>query len=116
MNLKGLALVKAVMVFESIGFMEWHARVLLELGQTPQSIGDLSRKTDLFHYHIRSVVDDLVGLNLVEYTRKGIQLVSDWDMLLQLVECCEGEWENPLFDYDAAYQVVIPSVVALKKR
>ena len=96
--------------------MEWHARVLCELKSTPQSFAELSHRTGLFQYHVRGVVQDLLGLQLVEYTRYGIQLTGDWDMLFQLVECCEGQPKKKAFDYEAAFEVAIPRVIALRKQ
>ena len=102
--------------FENIGFMEWHARVLRELNTTPQTIKQLSRKTGLFHYHIEGVLSDLLALQLIEYTRYGIQIVGDWEMLHHLVDSCEGDVSKKSFDWEAAFEVVNPRVVALKKK
>jgi hypothetical protein len=116
MNLKEQALVKAVQEFESIGFMEWHARVLKELTVTPQSFSEISHKTGLFQYYLRGVMQDLLALQLVEYTRYGIQLSDEWGMLFQLVECCEGNPQKACYDWEAAFEVVTPKVVALKQK
>lgn len=116
MDLKEQALVVAIMRFEDIGFMEWHARVLSELTTTPQTIREVAQKTGLFQYHVRGVVQDLLGLQLIEYTRYGIQIIDEWDMLHQLVDCCEGLPKKKSRDYEAAFEVVLPHVIALKKQ
>lgn len=116
MMLRDLVLVRAVFAFESIGFMEWHARVLRELSTTPLSVRDLAFRTGLFHYHVRGVLQDLLALQLIEYTRYGVQISSEWAMLLQLVECCEGDASKHSFDWEAAFEVSLPRVMSLKKR
>jgi predicted transcriptional regulator len=116
MNLKELALVKTMQSFENIGFMEWHARVLSVAEVKPKTIRKIAQETGLFQYHVRGVVQDLIGLQLVEYTRNGIQIGGDFDMLLQLVSICEGENCRKSFDYEAAFEVVAPRVLSLKKR
>lgn len=116
MNIRELVLIKAVSSFENIGFMEWHARVLNVLTPFPQSVREIARKTGLFHYHVRDLALDLLALQLVEYTRHGLQLSGDWEMLLQLVSCCEDEAIKKSFDYEAAFEVVSPRVMALEKR
>ncbi len=114
-SLKEQALFQCIAEFENIGFMEWHARVLRELNTTPQTIKQLSRKTGLFHYHIEGVLGDLLALQLIEYTRYGIQIKDEWTMLHQLVDSCEGDASKKSFDWEAAFEVVNPRVVALKK-
>ncbi len=116
MNLKEHALVVAMMQFEDIGFMEWHCRILKELTTTPKTIRELAFKTGLFQYHVRGVALDLLGLGLIEHTRYGLQLVDEGEMLLQLVDCCEGTPKKKSADYEAAFEVVTPNVVALKKK
>ncbi len=115
MNLKELALVQAVSKFEDIGFMSWHARVLRELSVHPQPVKEIAQKTGLFHYHIQGVLQDLLALQLIEYTRKGIQLRGEWEMLVQLVDCCQGNPEKHVYDWEAAFEVVTPKVLALKR-
>ncbi|MDP2666324.1 MAG: hypothetical protein Q8P05_02385 [Candidatus Diapherotrites archaeon] len=116
MNLKDLTLVKAVSRFESIGFMEWHARVLQVLLPTPLSLREIARQTGLFQYHVRGILQDLVGLQLVEYTREGVNLVDEEEMLGRLVACCESDDHQSIWDYEAAFEVVVPRVIALEKR
>lgn len=116
MNVKEQALFKAVESFEDIGFMEWHARVLNALTISPQTLPEISRKTRVFHYHLKAVIQDLLALQLVEFTRRGIQLSGEWEMLYQLVSCCEDEGEKKSFDFEAAFAVAYPRVVALEKR
>lgn len=114
-SVKEQALFQCIQQFENLGFMEWHARVLRELTITPQTIKQLSRKTGLFHYHIEGVLADLLALQLIEYTRYGIQIVGDWEMLAQLVDSCEGDASKKSLDWEAAFEVVNPRVVSLKK-
>ncbi len=117
MKLKELVLLKAIHEFEDIGFMDWHARVLRELSVHPQTIKEISRKTGLFHYHINGVLQDLLALQLIEYTRKGISIRGEWEMLEQLTDCCqEKDIQKHTYDWEAAFEVVTPKVVALKKR
>jgi hypothetical protein len=116
MNLKEQALVKAVSVFEDIGFMEWHARVLRELSVNPSSIKEISRRTGLFHYQIQGVLQDLLALQLIEYTRYGIQFNDEWLVMSQLVDCCEGHVERHSYDWEAAFEVSLPRVMSLKKK
>ena len=115
-NLKEQALVKAVSVFEDIGFMEWHARVLRELSVSPLSIKELSRRTGLFHYQISGVLQDLLALQLIEYTRYGIQFADEWATFAQLVDCCEGQGRKPSYDWEAAFEIALPRVMSLKKK
>lgn len=117
MNVKELALFRVVHRFENIGFMAWHARVLRELTCFPQPVKELARKTGLFHYQLEGVFQDLLSLRLIEYTRYGVQIVEEWSMLLQLVECCEeGVPQHAMYDYDAAFEVATPRVMALQKK
>lgn len=116
MNLKEQTIIKAVSVFENIGFMDWHARVLRELDAHPMAIKEISRRTGLFHYQIQGVLQDLLALQLIEYTRSGIQIVGEWDVLAQLVECCEGEGRKHSYDWEAAFEIAFPRVVSLKKK
>lgn len=116
MNLKEQALVKAVSVFEDIGFMEWHARVLRELSVSPLSIKEISRRTGLFHYQISGVLQDLLALQLIEYTRHGIQFPDEWLVMSQLVDCCEGKGRKSSYDWEAAFEVSLPRVMSLKRR
>jgi hypothetical protein len=37
-------------------------------------------------------------------------------MLLQLVECCEGYPKKRSSDYEAAFEVVVPRVIALERK
>lgn len=115
-NLKEQALVKAVSSFENIGFMEWHARVLRELTTSPLSIKELSRRTGLFHYQIQGVLQDLLALQLIEYTRHGIQFADEWATFAQLVDCCEGQVERHSYDWEAAFEISLPRVMSLKKK
>lgn len=115
-NLKEQALVKAVSVFEDIGFMEWHARVLRELSTNPLSIKELSRRTGLFHYQISGVLQDLLALQLIEYTRYGIQFADEWSVFAQLVDCCEGKGRKSSYDWEAAFEISLPRVMSLKKK
>ena len=115
-NLKEQALVKAVSSFEDIGFMAWHARVLRELSTNPISVKEISRRTGLFHYQIQGVLQDLLALQLIEYTRYGIQFSDMESVFLQLVECCEGEGKKRSFDWEAAFEVSLPRVMSLKRR
>lgn len=115
LSLKDTVFVQAMLQFEDIGFMEWHCRVLKSLTTTPQSVREVASKTGLFQYHVRGVVQDLLGLGLIEYTRYGLQLADEHAMLLQLVECCEGCPKKKSSDYEAAFEVVVPKVVALKQ-
>ncbi len=115
-NLKEQALVKAVSVFEDIGFMEWHARVLRELSTSPLSIKELSRRTGLFHYQISGVLQDLLALQLIEYTRYGIQFADEWSVFAQLVDCCEGKGRKSSYDWEAAFEISLPRVMSLKKK
>jgi hypothetical protein len=116
LSLKETVFVQAMLQFEDIGFMEWHCRVLKTLTSTPQSVREVAFQTGLFQYHVRGVVQDLLGLGLIEYTRYGLQLKDEHEMLLQLVECCEEGPKKKSSDYEAAFEVVVPKVVALKKR
>ncbi len=116
LSLKDTVLVQAMLQFEDIGFMEWHCRVLKTLTTTPQSVREVAFKTGLFQYHVRGVVQDLLGLGLIEYTRYGLQLADEHAMLLQLVECCEGCPKKKSSDYEAAFEVAVPKVVALKRQ
>lgn len=116
LSLKEAVLVQAMCQFEDIGFMEWHCRVLKTLTNTPQSVREVAFRTGLFQYHVRGVVQDLLGLGLIEYTRYGLQLVDEGTMLLQLVDCCEGSPKKKSSDYEAAFEVAVPKVVALKKK
>lgn len=116
LTLKDFALVKAVSCFEGAGFMEWHARVLRILRPTPLPIKEIARRTGLFQYHVRSVVQDLVGLGLVEYTRYGINILEEWDLLHSLAACCESKGLRKTWDFEAAFEVSVPRVVALERR
>jgi len=116
MMLRDLVLVKAVSAFENIGFMEWHARVLRELSTSPMPIKEISRRTGLFHYQIQGVLQDLLALQLIEYTRYGIQFRDAGEMFAQLVDCCEGHVERHSYDWEAAFEVVVPRVKSLKKQ
>ncbi len=116
MNLKDQALVIAIRAFENLGFMEWHARVLRELTVMPLPIKEVARRAGMYQYHVRGVLQDLLALQLIEYTRHGIQLVDDWEMLLQLVDCCEGNAKKHCYDWEAAFEISTPKVVALKKK
>ena len=116
LSLKELALVQAMRQFEDIGFMEWHCRVLNELTTTPQSVREVAWRTGLFQYHVRGVVQDLLGLGLIEYTRYGLQLADEGDMLTRLVDCCESPADRVSEEYTAAFEMVLPKVVALKQR
>lgn len=116
LSLKETVLVQAMLQFEDIGFMEWHCRVLKTLTTTPQSVREVAFKTGLFQYHVRGVVQDLLGLGLIEYTRYGLQLRDEHEMLLQLVDCCEGSPKKKSFDYEAAFEVVVPRVMSLKRQ
>ena len=115
-SLKEQSLIRAVHAFEDIGFMAWHARVLNELTKNPMTIREISRRTGLYQYHVVGVVQDLLGLQLVEYTRYGVQVVDHETMLLQLIDCCEGDRGKHAYDWEAAFEVVNPRVVALKKK
>ncbi|MFH0969981.1 MAG: hypothetical protein V1776_00795 [Candidatus Diapherotrites archaeon] len=116
LSLKEQALVKCVHFFENIGFMEWHARVLNTLTTSPISMREIAQETGLFQYHVRGVVQDLLGLGLIEYTRYGLQLVDVEEMILSLVECCEGNRKRHTYDFEAAFEVISPRVVSLKQR
>ncbi len=115
-NLKEQALVKAVSVFEDIGFMEWHARVLRELSTNPIPVKEISRRTGLFHYQISGVLQDLLALQLIEYTRYGIQFSDEWGAFAQLVDCCEGRVGRHSYDWEAAFEIALPRVMSLKKK
>ncbi len=115
-DIRDQALFKAVSVFEDIGFMEWHARVLRELSTSPLPIKEISRRTGLFHYQIQGVLQDLLALQLIEYTRYGIQFVDEWTAFAQLVDCCEGQGRKPSYDWEAAFEIAVPRVVSLKKK
>lgn len=110
------ALFRAVASFEDIGFMEWHARVLRELSTSPLSIKELSRRTGLFHYQISGVLQDLLALQLIEYTRYGIQFADEWIVFAQLVDCCEGKGRKSSHDWEAAFEVSLPRVMSLKRK
>jgi hypothetical protein len=116
MNLKDQAMVKAISVFEDIGFMSWHARVLRELSTCPLPIREISRRSGLFHYQIQGVLQDLLALQLIEYTRVGIQISDEWSVLVQLVDCCEGSGPKPSYDWEAAFEISLPRVMSLKKK
>ena len=117
MRLRELTLLQCMLQFENIGFMEWHARVLSSLELTPKSIKEIAREAGLFHYHVEAIVNDLIGLHLVEYTRKGIQIVNEFDLLHALVQLSEDSPEkNFSLDYEAAFEVVHPKVLALKRK
>lgn len=116
MNLRDQVMVKAVSAFEGVGFMSWHARVLRELSVRPQTIREISRRTGLFHYQIHGVLQDLLALQLIEYTRAGIQISDDWVVLVQLVDCCEGRVGRHSYDWEAAFDIALPRVMSLKKK
>ncbi len=115
LSLKECVLFQCVSQFENVGFMEWHARVLSVLSPSPQSLRVLARKTGLFQYHVRGIVQDLLGLGLIEYTRYGVQFKDPLEMIHRLVECAE-EGELEARDFEAAFEVVTPRVLALKSR
>ncbi len=115
MNLKEKALFEAVASFEPIGFTSTHARVLLALKETPQSVREVAQVSNLFQYDVRSTVQDLLGLDLIEYTREGIQVQSEWEMLLRLAELCESCDQKKALEFEAAFEVAHPRVMALKR-
>ncbi|QQR92495.1 MAG: hypothetical protein IPJ89_05105 [Candidatus Iainarchaeum archaeon] len=115
MNLKEKALFEAVQAFESIGFTSLHARVLLTLKESPLSIREVARQSNLFQYDVRATVQDLLGLDLIEYTRKGVQVADEWEMLQRLMELCEDCNQKKAVEFEAAFEVVHPKVIALKK-
>ena len=115
MNLKEKTLFEAVQAFESIGFTSQHARVLLALKASPQSIREVAQQSNLFQYDVRACVQDLLGLDLIAYTRQGVQVMDDWEMLHRLAELCEECNQKKAMEFEAAFEVVHPKVVALKK-
>lgn len=115
MNLKERAIFEVVQSFESIGFTSTHARVLLSLKETPQSVREIAHASHLFQYDVRSTIQDLLGLELIEYTRQGVQIKGEWEMLLHLAELSEECYQKKAIEFEAAFEVVHPKVVALKK-
>jgi hypothetical protein len=115
MNLKEKALFEAVAAFEPIGFTSTHARVLLVLKEIPQSVREVAQNSHLFQYEVRSVVQDLLGLDLIEYTRNGIQVKSEWEMLHRLAELCDDCHQKKAVEFEAAFEVAHPRVMALKR-
>lgn len=116
MNLKEKALWVAARQFECIGFTSAHARVLRALSEVPQSMGEVAKKTGLFQYCVRETAQDLLGLDLIGFTRNGIHIYGEWEMLERLTQLCEECKEKDPMEFEAAFDVVHPKVIALKKK